>query len=91
MLSQIDQARLASSTKAEAENQKYKQVTGIDHPTFENIKQTIGKYNPAFNQDSIQNFLNGGGLNFSSVQGNSKPVNPNDVDAIYNEWVNSHK
>ena len=58
MISQIDQARKASATKAESENQKYKQALGIDHPTFTNIMDTIGRKNSAFNSGNQSSATN---------------------------------
>ena len=48
MLGLIDQARKASMTKAESENQKYSQATGENHPAYQNILDTINRKNTAF-------------------------------------------
>lgn len=59
MVAALQQMRLMAETKAQAQNQVYKQLLGVDNPMYKNIADTIDRKNEAFNSDSTPNNLTG--------------------------------
>ena len=75
MLSAIDQAQTASLDKATSNNQKYQQLTGMDHPTFTNILKTINGTNPIYS--AANNSLTPNSSTPSTTSNTSTNPNPN--------------